>query len=76
MQLSVSWRVITAEHVATKLNIPENLNRNVSGQVVFEGKEPKEVPDDAFKDETIKMVSAQLQGVLDYCIHGLASFSP
>ena len=60
IQLSISWRVVTAEHVSTKLSIPENLIRNVSGQVAFEEEEAKVVPVDAFKEETIKMASAQL----------------
>ena len=60
IQLSVSWRLVTSEHISTKLNIPENLIRNVSGQVAFEEDFPKVVPVIAFKEETIKMASAQL----------------
>ena len=60
IQLSVSWRLVTSEHISTKLNIPENLIRNVSGQVAFEEEFPKVVPVTAFKEETIKMASAQL----------------
>ena len=60
IQLSVSWRLVTSEHISTKLNIPENLIRNVSGQVAFEEDFPKVVPVTAFKEETIKMASAQL----------------
>ena len=41
IQLSVSWRLVTSEHISTKLNIPENLIRNVSGQVAFEEEFPK-----------------------------------
>jgi len=60
IQLSISWRVVTAEHIVTKHNIPENLVRNASGQVAFEEEQPKVFPVDAFKDEVIKMASAQL----------------
>jgi len=60
IQLSVSWRLVTSEHISTKLNIPENLIRNVSGQVAFEEEFPKVEPVTAFKEETIKMASAQL----------------
>merc|ERR1719347_1813182 len=60
IQLSISWSVVTAEHIVTKHNIPENLVRNASGQVAFEEEQPKVFPVDAFKDEVIKMASAQL----------------
>jgi len=60
IQLSISWKVNTAEHIVEKLNIPEDLIRDVSGQVAFEEEHPKVCPVDAFKDEVIKMASAQL----------------
>jgi len=60
IQLSITWRVVTAEHIVTKHSIPENLIRNASGQVAFEEEQPKVLPVDAFKDEVIKMASAQL----------------
>ena len=49
IQLSVSWRLVTSEHISTKLSIPENLIRNVSGQVAFEEEYPKVEPVVAFK---------------------------
>ena len=49
IQLSVSWRLVTSEHISTKLSIPENLIRNVSGQVAFEEEFPKVEPVTAFK---------------------------
>merc|ERR1712088_650303 len=59
-QLSITWRVNTAEHIVEKLNIPEDLIRDVSGQVAFEEEMPKVFPVDAFNDDVIKMASSQL----------------
>ena len=60
IQLSISWRVNTSEHIVEKLDIPDELIRDVSGQVAFEEEQPKVFPVDAFKDEVIEMASAQL----------------
>jgi len=60
IQLSITWRVNTAEHIVEKLNIPEDLIRDVSGQVAFEEEMPKVFPVDAFNDDVIKMASSQL----------------
>ena len=43
-----------------ELDIPDELIRDVSGQVAFEEEHPKVFPVDAFKDEVIQMASAQL----------------
>ena len=43
-----------------KLNIPEQLIRDVSGQVAFEEEKAKVEPVNAFSDDVIKMASSQL----------------
>ncbi len=60
IQLSITWRVNTAEHIVEKLDMPEDLIREVSGQVAFEEENDKVFPVDAFNDEVIKMASSQL----------------
>ena len=60
IQLSITWRVNTAEHIVEKLDMPEDLIREVSGQVAFEEEADKVFPVDAFNDEVIKMASSQL----------------
>lgn len=60
IQLSITWRVVTAEHIVEKLNMPEDLIRDVSGQVAFEEDGERVAPVDAFNDEIIKMASSQL----------------
>ena len=60
IQLSISWRVVTAEHIVEKLNVPEDLIRDVSGQVAFEEESEKVMPIHAFNDDTIKMASLQI----------------
>ena len=49
IQLSVSWRLVTSEHISTKLSIPENRIRNVSGQVAVEEEFPRVEPVVAFE---------------------------
>lgn len=60
IQLSISWKVITAEHIVEKLNIPEDLIRDVSGQVAFEEEDEEVFPVNAFNNEVIKMASSQI----------------
>ena len=49
IQLSISWRINTSEHITDKLDIPDDLIRDVSGQVAFEEEFPKVEPVTAFK---------------------------
>ena len=60
IQLSIYWRVNTSEYLVGGFDIHEDFIRDVSGQVAFEEERPKVFPVDAFKDEVIKMASAQL----------------
>ena len=60
IQLSISWKVVTAEHIVEKLQIPEDLIRDVSGQVAFEEEADQVLPVNAFNDEVIKMASSQI----------------
>ena len=60
IQLSITWRVNTSEHIAGEIDIKEDFIRDVSGQVAFEEEQAKVFPVDAFKDEVIKMASSQL----------------
>lgn len=41
IQLSITWKVHTAEHIVEKLDLPHDLIRDVSGQVAFEEESPK-----------------------------------
>ena len=60
IQLSISWKINTSEFITEKIQIPDELIRDVSGQVAFEEECSKVYPVDAFKEEVIKMASAQL----------------
>ena len=60
IQLSITWRINTSEHITEKLDIPDDLIRDVSGQVAFEEENVRICPVEAFDDEVIKMASAQL----------------
>ena len=60
IQLSISWKVVTAEHIVEKLNMPEDLIRDVSGQVAFEEENETVLPVSAFNDDVIKMASSQI----------------
>jgi len=60
IQLSITWKVITAEHIVEKLNMPEDLIRDVSGQVAFEEEKDRILPITSFDDETIRSASTLL----------------
>ena len=60
IQLSISWKVVTAEHIVEKLNMPEDLIRDVSGQVAFEEEKLMVGGVETVEDDVIKMASAQL----------------
>ena len=61
IQLSIFWKVNTSEYITEKLEIPDDLIRDVSGQVAFEEEHAKVFPVDAFKnDEVIQAASAEL----------------
>ena len=60
IQLSISWRVNTSEHITEKLDIPDDLIRDVSGQVAFEEEHDRVWPVIPVNNEPIKMASAQL----------------
>jgi hypothetical protein len=53
-------KVNTAEHIVRKGGLPEELVKEVSGQVAFEEEGPRIVPLTQFPDSTINMASAQL----------------
>ena len=50
----------TSEYITENIQIPEDLIRDVSGQVAFEEEKTKVFPVEAFKDEVIRKASAQL----------------
>jgi len=55
--------VVTAEHILEKTNMPEDLIRDVSGQVAFEEEDNKVHPITAFSDDVIKSVSTNHIGI-------------
>ena len=60
IQLTISWKVITSEYIMGELDMQEDFIRDVSGQVAFEEESTQVHPVEAFKNEMIKMASAQL----------------
>ena len=60
IQLSISWRINTSEHITDKLDIPDDLIRDVSGQVAFEEEKLMVGGVETVDDDVIKMASAQL----------------
>ena len=62
IQLSITWKVHTAEHIIEKLDLPRELIRDVSGQVAFEEEAPNikpltNVPDKDIKEASNKLVN-------------------
>uniref|UniRef100_A0A0K2UHZ1 Protein SSUH2 homolog n=1 Tax=Lepeophtheirus salmonis TaxID=72036 RepID=A0A0K2UHZ1_LEPSM len=60
IQLSISWKVHTAEHIVEQLQLPHDLIRDVSGQVAFEEEADRVTPVTAFSDDAIKEASAKI----------------
>jgi hypothetical protein len=60
IQLTISWKLNSSEHIVERLSLPEDLVKSVTGQVAFEEEAPQVVPIGHFPDETINMASAQL----------------
>lgn len=61
IQLSITWKVNTAEHIIERLDLPTELIRDVSGQVAFEEEAPRVKPVEAFtENQDIKEASASL----------------
>ena len=60
IQLSISWRINTSEHITDKLDILDDLIRDVSGQVAFEKEKLLVGGVETVDDDVIKMASAQL----------------
>ncbi len=64
------YQVHTAEHITEKLDLPHELIRDVSGQVVFEEEKPlveplQRVPDQGIKDASIKLVAQHHNSLAD-----------
>ena len=57
IQLSITWKVHTAEHIVERLNLPHDLIRDVSGQVAFEEESPQIKPLHAQSNEDISTAS-------------------
>jgi len=61
IQLSITWKINTAEHIIERLDLPSDLIRDVSGQVAYEEEAPRVKPIDAFGDSLgIKEASTSL----------------
>ncbi|XP_065348432.1 protein SSUH2 homolog isoform X1 [Cloeon dipterum] len=60
IQLTISWKVNSAEHIVERLSLPEDLVKSVSGQVAFEEEAQQVLPIGHFPDETINMASTQI----------------
>ena len=60
ISLTITWKANTSEHIVEKSSLPEDLIRQVSGQVVYEEEGPRVAPLTHFADPTIQLASAQL----------------
>ncbi|XP_068249691.1 protein SSUH2 homolog [Palaemon carinicauda] len=60
IRLTITWKVNTSEHIVRKGGLPEELVKEVSGQVAFEEEGPRIYPLTQFPDNTINLASAQL----------------
>jgi hypothetical protein len=61
IQLSITWKTNTAEHIIERLDLPSDLIRDVSGQVAYEEEGSRVKPIDAFgEDLGIKEASTRL----------------
>jgi hypothetical protein len=61
IQLSITWKTNTAEHIVERLDLPNDLIRDVSGQVAYEEEAPRVKSIDAFSDNLgIKEASTSL----------------
>lgn len=61
ISLTITWKANTSEHIVAKCSsLPEDLIRQVSGQVVYEEEGPRIPPLNTFADPTINLASAQL----------------
>ncbi|XP_042864430.1 protein SSUH2 homolog isoform X3 [Penaeus japonicus] len=60
IRLTITWKVNTSEHIVRKGGLPEELVKEVSGQVAFEEEGPRIFPLSQFPDNTINLASAQL----------------
>ena len=61
IQLSITWKTNTAEHIIERLDLPVDLIRDVSGQVAYEEEASRVKSIDAFgEDLGIKEASTSL----------------
>ncbi|XP_037078373.1 protein SSUH2 homolog isoform X2 [Pollicipes pollicipes] len=60
IRLTISWKVNTSEHIVQRSSLPEELIREVSGQVAVEEEAPAVAPLSHYPDAAINMASAQL----------------
>ncbi|XP_066995275.1 protein SSUH2 homolog isoform X2 [Anabrus simplex] len=60
IQLTITWKLNTSEHITERVSLPEKLVRVASGEVAFEEEGPTVSPVVKFPDETINLASAQL----------------
>ncbi|XP_057376317.1 protein SSUH2 homolog isoform X2 [Daphnia carinata] len=60
ISLTITWKANTSEHIVAKSSLPEDLIRQVSGQVVYEEEGPRITPLHHFTDPTISLASTQL----------------
>ena len=66
IQLSITWKINTAEHIIERLDLPSDLIRDVSGQVAYEEEAPRYLEDSRLllfsKGPSIYYVSKGLAG--------------
>lgn len=61
ISLTITWKANTSEHIVAKCSsLPEDLIRQVSGQVVYEEEGARIPPLNHFADPTINLASTQL----------------
>ena len=60
ISLTITWKANTSEHIVAQSTLPEDLIRQVSGQVVYEEEGSRITPLHHFADPTISLASTQL----------------
>ena len=66
IQLSITWKVNTAEHISERLELPQELIRDVSGQVAFEEESSRVKPVEAFAELEKGILNVFLRNNLAY----------
>ena len=60
LELSIYWSVITSDFITNRTIIPENITRDVFGQVIFEEESTRVEPVKLFQGEAIDAASTNL----------------